>query len=83
MKKKLFLVIIGVAIGFYLFAPEDSQIDIAYHTKTEKYHPKIAKFLISTKVGRKLSCIFIRKSGKKKLKGFEKEIKSYIKDLQI
>jgi len=83
MKKKFSLIIIGICIGFYLFAPEDSKLDIAYHTKTEKYNPKLAKFLIGTKVGRKLSYIFIRKSSKKKIKTMEKELKRYFKELEI
>ena len=83
MKKNIILILIGLCLGFYLFTPEDSKMDIAYHTKTEKYHPKLANFLISTKTGRKLSYIFVRRAGKKKIKSIEKELNNYMKELEF
>ena len=83
MKKAILLIGIGISIGFYLFTPEDSKLDIAYHTKTNKFHPKLARFLIGTKVGRKVSYLFVKKSGKKKMKELKKDLNTYIEKLQF
>lgn len=82
MKKSILLIIIGILIGFYIFTPEDSKLDIAYHTKTEDYNPRLANFLIGTKVGRKISYLFVKKSVKKKTKQLKKEINNYLKELE-
>ena len=83
MKKTIFLIIVGICIGFYLFTPQDSKVEVAYHTKTNNFNPKVAKFLISTKVGRKVSYIFLKKSGKKQYKQLKKETNRYLKELEI
>ena len=79
--KKIVIVIL-VLIGLYVVVPEDSKADIAYHAKVEKYNTGVAKFLIGTKVGRKIAYIFIRKSTKKKIRQVEREAEKMLKEME-
>jgi len=79
--KKL-LIGAAILIAAFFVIPEESKIEIAHHTKIEKYNSRVAKFLISTKVGRKVAYIFIRKKTKKKIKQTKKELKKYMKELE-
>ena len=83
MKKYVLFILLGVGIGFYAFSPELSKEEIAFHTKTNNTNAKAAKFLIGTKVGRKISYIFIKKSTKKKIKQLKKETDNYLKNLGL
>ena len=76
---KKILIIAAVLVTIFLVIPEDSKADITYHTKMENYNAGLAKFLINTKVGRKLAYIFIKKSTKKKIKQAEKKAGKLIK----
>ena len=71
---KKFLILAAILIAAFFVIPQKSKSEIVQHTKIENYNSGVAKFLINTKVGRKISYIFIRKKVKKKIKEAKKDI---------
>lgn len=71
---KKFLIIAAILIAAFFVIPEKPKNEIAEHVKMESYNSKVTQFLIGTKVGRKISYIFIRKKVKKKIKEAKKDI---------
>ena len=75
---KKILIMAAILLAAFFVIPEDSKADITYHTKIENYNSSVAKFLINTKLGRKVSYIFIRKKTKKKIKEIKKDISKLV-----
>lgn len=83
MKKTVLLIGIGILIGFYLFTPEEGKLETVLYTQIEDVPPGLSKFMIETKVGRKIAYVVVKKKTKAEIKKLKEEAKDYLKEWGI
>ena len=70
---KYLTIFLLVLVGLLFFIPEKNHKVTTHQLAIEAdINPKLAKFILHTKVGRKVGFLFIKKSAKKEMKEYQK-----------